>query len=111
MSTTETLSLTLVEPSEWSSTYFKDFLNALAGSGSSSNMQKIDAAAKTASEHIAAQDNPHNVTAIQIGLGSVDNTADLDKPISTAVQTALDAITSQIGDISSLLDTINGEVV
>ena len=111
MSTTETLSLTLVEPSEWSSTYFKDFLNALAGSGSSSNMQKIDAAAKTASEHIAAQDNPHNVTAKQIGLGAVDNTSDADKPISTATQAALNSITSQIGDIASLLDSINGEVI
>ena len=29
------------------------------------------------------------VTAESIGLGNVDNTADLDKPISTAVQTAL----------------------
>jgi len=35
-----------------------------------------------------AQDVP--VTAASIGLGSVDNTSDLDKPISTATQTALD---------------------
>ncbi len=34
--------------------------------------------------------NPHSVTATQVGLGSVDNTSDLDKPISTATQTALD---------------------
>lgn len=30
------------------------------------------------------------VTAASIGLGSVDNTSDLDKPVSTATQTALD---------------------
>jgi hypothetical protein len=30
------------------------------------------------------------VTAASIGLGSVDNTADADKPVSTATQTALD---------------------
>ena len=30
------------------------------------------------------------VTAASIGLGSVDNTSDADKPISTAQQTALD---------------------
>ncbi len=34
--------------------------------------------------------NPHSVTATQVGLGNVDNTSDLDKPISTATQTALD---------------------
>ena len=34
--------------------------------------------------------NPHHVTKSDIGLGSVDNTSDLDKPISTATQTALD---------------------
>ena len=41
--------------------------------------------------HAANTDNPHYVTKEQIGLGNVDNTSDLDKPISTATQTALDA--------------------
>ena len=36
------------------------------------------------------QDNPHNVTAAQVGLGNVDNTSDADKPVSTAQQDALD---------------------
>ena len=39
--------------------------------------------------HVAKQDNPHNVTADQVGLGNVDNTADADKPVSTAQQAAL----------------------
>ena len=34
--------------------------------------------------------NPHVVTKTQVGLGNVDNPADLDKPISTAVQAELD---------------------
>ncbi len=34
--------------------------------------------------------NPHKVTKEQIGLGNVNNTSDIDKPISTAVQSALD---------------------
>ena len=34
--------------------------------------------------------NPHQVTQTEVGLGNVDNTSDLDKPISTATQTALD---------------------
>ena len=40
--------------------------------------------------HVAARDNPHAVTKAQVGLGSVDNTADADKPVSTAQQAALD---------------------
>lgn len=40
--------------------------------------------------HTAKKDNPHNVTKAQVGLGNVDNTSDADKPISTAVQAALD---------------------
>lgn len=41
--------------------------------------------------HIEAINNPHVVTKVQIGLGNCENTADLDKPISTATQLALDA--------------------
>ena len=40
--------------------------------------------------HANLTTNPHSVTKAQVGLGSVDNTADIDKPISTATQTALD---------------------
>lgn len=40
--------------------------------------------------HIANVNNPHSVTKTQVGLGNVDNTSDLDKPVSTAQQTALD---------------------
>lgn len=40
--------------------------------------------------HIIDTANPHNVTASQVGLSEVDNTADVDKPISSATQTALD---------------------
>ena len=41
--------------------------------------------------HINNNNNPHRVTAAQVGLGNVENTSDADKPISTAQQTALDA--------------------
>lgn len=39
---------------------------------------------KTAYDHTFNGDNPHNVTKAQIGLGSVDNTSDTNKPISSA---------------------------
>lgn len=32
--------------------------------------------------HVDRRDNPHGVTRAQIGLGNVDNTADMDKPLS-----------------------------
>lgn len=35
--------------------------------------------------------NPHNVTKADVGLSNVDNTSDINKPISTAVQTALNS--------------------
>lgn len=41
------------------------------------------------SDHVNDTSNPHSVTKAQVGLGNVDNTSDADKPISTAMQTAL----------------------
>jgi len=37
-----------------------------------------------------------SITKTTIGLGNVDNTSDLNKPISTATQTALDDITDEL---------------
>ena len=39
--------------------------------------------------HIASTSNPHNVSKDQVGLGNVDNTSDIDKPVSTATLQAL----------------------
>lgn len=43
----------------------------------------------TAIAHATNTSNPHSTTKSQVGLGSVDNTADTAKPVSTAQQTAL----------------------
>lgn len=51
----------------------------------------INAVQTNLETHINNKSNPHEVTKDQVGLGNVDNTADTDKPISTATQTALDA--------------------
>ena len=40
--------------------------------------------------HVASTSNPHSVTKTQVGLGNADNTSDVNKPVSTAQQTALD---------------------
>nr|DAM07575.1 MAG TPA: receptor binding complex [Caudoviricetes sp.] len=58
----------------------------------------------------AKAENKPAYTASEIGLGNVDNTADADKPISTATQTALDSkdylkateITGQVIDLNDI---------
>lgn len=60
----------------------------ISASGGVSSEDSV--ARDTINNHKLDKNNPHNVTAEQIGLGNVDNTSDLDKPISTAVQQAID---------------------
>ena len=55
--------------------------------------------------HINDHSNPHNVTKAQVGLGNCDNTSDLNKPISTATQAALDTKVNKSGD------TMTGDLV
>jgi hypothetical protein len=54
-------------------------------------------------EHVTDSTNPHSVTADQVGLGNVDNTSDLDKPISTDTQSALD-LKSDVGHGHAVAD-------
>ena len=61
----------------------------ISASGSISSEDSV--ARDTINNHKSDTSNPHNVTPAQIGLGNVDNTSDLDKPISTAVQKAIDS--------------------
>lgn len=46
--------------------------------------------------HLLQTNNPHAVTKEQLGLGNVDNTADLAKPISYATQEALERIDDEL---------------
>jgi len=50
---------------------------------------KIKKAVSELMAHIGSKKNPHSVNKLQIDLGNVDNTSDMDKPVSTAVQEAL----------------------
>ena len=47
-------------------------------------------------EHIADKANPHKVTKEQVGLGNVDNTADIDKPVSNATKSAIITATTDM---------------
>ena len=44
----------------------------------------------TSIEHAGNTENPHGVTKEQIGLSNIDNTADIDKPISAATKAEID---------------------
>jgi hypothetical protein len=51
---------------------------------------EADAVAADLVTHEADAANPHAVTALQVGLGAVNNTSDANKPVSIAQQAALD---------------------
>lgn len=51
--------------------------------------------------HAADTANPHSVTKAQVGLGNVDNTADVDKPVSTAQQTAINAKLDKLDGVAT----------
>ena len=51
--------------------------------------------------HIQDKSNPHQVTKEQVGLGNVNNTSDLDKPISNATQKELDKLDAKIDKINT----------
>ena len=53
---------------------------------------RITAIGSALSTHITNKNNPHNVTAAQLGLGNVDNTSDMDKPVSTAQGAAIGSV-------------------
>lgn len=63
----------------------------------SSDTQSLDEIEYDLTTHINDKNNPHEVTKAQVGLGNCDNTSDLDKPISTATQAALDGKVSTDG--------------
>lgn len=66
--------------------------------------------------HVSNTRNPHSVTKDQVGLGNVDNTSDLEKPISTRTQEELDkkvnladlvGLTKKVSDLEESVNLIN----
>lgn len=60
--------------------------------------------------HVGNKSNPHGVTKSQLGLGNVDNTSDINKPISTAVQNALNNLQENTVP-QSFLENVNLDTV
>lgn len=73
----------------WSGTAMAQLAGGLVLGTTSTTAARGDQGA-AAFNHISTTNNPHGVTASQIGLGLVNNTPDSAKPISSATQTALD---------------------
>ena len=64
--------------------------------------------------HKASTENPHGVTKAQVGLGNVDNTSDANKPVSTAVQTALNLKANKVQEewiTPTLLNGFTGKLM
>ena len=66
----------------------------------------------TLTNHIGNISNPHSVTKSQVGLSNVDNTSDVNKPVSTVMQTALDTKLASssytASDVLTKIKTIDG---
>jgi len=74
----------------WSGSAYAEISASLALGETSTTAYRGDRG-KTAYDHSQlTSGNPHSVTKGDVGLGSVDNTSDASKPVSTAQQTALD---------------------
>lgn len=75
---------------------------------------QINSVQDSLDNHITDYNNPHKVTKVQVGLGNVDNTSDMNKPISTLVQQALDyeaTVREETDDeLFSRINNIDGEI-
>lgn len=60
------------------------------------------------STHVGDKNNPHEVTKAQVGLGNVDNTADLDKPVIIKSATIPTASADLVGKEYQYFGTTNG---
>ena len=76
-----------------------------SGEKLSVSMGKIMKAITDFISHKSSTSNPHSVTKSQVGLGNVDNTADTDKPVSSAQATAIADAKKAGTDAQSSLST------
>ena len=82
--------------SDATSTYVEaDELGAVAFSNDYNDLDNLPTIPTVITNHSGLNlddgTNPHGTTKSDVGLGNVDNTSDIDKPISTDTQTALDS--------------------
>lgn len=59
--------------------------------------------------HTSNRQNPHGVTAAQLGLGNVNNTSDMDKPVSNLAQAKFDEVQSNVDELNRIINA--GELI
>lgn len=78
---------------------------------------KVGVVSNVQDDHLNDQSNPHQVTKEQVGLGQVDNTSDIDKPVSDATRNLVDSNLNYIKEngaalpYSSIVEYIDRSVV
>ena len=82
----------------------------IVDTGNYFSADNTNAALQELGAHKASTSNPHGVTKAQVGLGSVDNTSDVNKPVSTATQTALNLKANKLQEAWITPTLINGWV-
>ena len=83
----------------WSGSQYVEISPSLALGETSSTAYSGDKGKATTDKvntHVANTTNPHNVTKAQVGLSNVDNTSDLDKPLSNIAQAIINNIKGQL---------------
>lgn len=76
----------------WSGTNYVAIGNSLALGITSSTAYRGDYGNIAYLHSQITSGNPHNVTKAQVGLGNVDNTSDINKPVSILQQSAIDSV-------------------
>ncbi len=82
----------------------------IVDTGNYFSADNTNAALQELGAHKASSENPHGVTKAQVGLGNVDNTSDANKPVSTAVQTALNLKANNVQEAWITPTLLNGWV-
>ena len=99
----------------WSGSVYVEISPSLALGETSASAYRGDRG-KIAYDHSQlTSGNPHNVTKSDVGLSNVDNTSDVNKPISSATQTALDnkvtGVASSVNNTVPVFDGTTGKLI
>lgn len=89
--------------------FFDSMGQVIVKAGDSNSVEVTDMGVTIRSDvGITLDGSVSGISKSSVGLGNVDNTSDLSKPISNPTKQYVDGL---VGDINSALDAINGEVI
>lgn len=91
MSNVVYLSIDTNKPYRWGGSSYIEISSSGVALGETASTAYRGDRGKIAYDHSLTQNNPHNVTKAQVGLPNVDNTSDMNKPVSNAVLNALNS--------------------